>query len=127
PVGQNFFGVQVGGTDHGATGCQGIGQGAAGNLVFSRIGGDVDVTRLQMHQQVGKAKILVHETYVFTDAQRFGHFNQAFPVNFTLLPFDLRVGGAHDQVQSIRASGDDPRHGLNHVFESLASIDQSEG
>jgi len=37
-VGQDFFGIQVGSADHRATGCQGIGQGAAGNLVFPRIG-----------------------------------------------------------------------------------------
>ncbi len=127
PFGQDLFGVQVGGADHGAAGRQGIRQGAAGNLVFSRIGGDVHVASLQVLQQVGKAEILVHEAHVRADAQRFGHLDQAFAVDFALVTLDLRVGDAHDQVNRFGTSGDDPGHGLDHVFQPLASIDEPEG
>ena len=93
---------------------------------FARIGSDVHVARLQVLQEVGKAEILVDETHVRADAQRFGHFDQALPVDFALLPLDLRVGGADDQINGLGTSGDDPRHGLNHVFQPLAATDQSE-
>ena len=101
PVGQDFFGVEVRRADHGPAGCQGIRQGAAGNLVLSRIRGDVHVASLQMHQKVGKAEILVHKTHVLADAQRFGHLDQAFPVSLALMELDLRMGGADDQVDGL--------------------------
>ena len=127
PVGQDFFGVQVGRADHGPPGRQGIRQGAAGNLILSRIGSDVHVAALQVLQQFGKAEILVDETHMRADAQRLGHLDQALAIDLALLTLDLRVGGAHDQVHDVGTGGDDPGHGLDHVFQPLAAIDQSEG
>jgi len=51
-----------------------------------------------VRQEIGKAEILVYKTHMRADTQRFGHLDQAFPVHFTLLKLDLRMGGAHDQI-----------------------------
>ena len=127
PIGQHFFGVQVGSADHGPARCQGIRQGAAGNLVFSRIGSDIHIAGLQVLQEVGKAEILVDETHVLADAQRFGHLDQALAIDFAFLALDLRMGGAHDQINGLGTGGHDLGHGLDHVFQPLAAIDESEG
>ena len=37
------------------------------------------------------------------------------------------MGDAHDQVQGVRAGVNNPRHGLDHEFQPLAAIDESEG
>ena len=79
-----------------------------------------------MLQQVGKAEVLVDKMHCAPTPSDSGHLDQALPVNLALLKLDLRMGGAHDQIDSLGTGGDDPRHGLNHVFQPLAAIDQSE-
>ena len=74
-----------------------------------------------------RLEIPVHETHVRADAERLGHRDQALAVDFPLLAFDLGVGNTHDQVKGLRTGGHDPGHGLDHVFQPLASIDESEG
>ena len=77
--------------------------------------------------QLGQLEIPVHETDMRADAERLGHRDQALPVDFSLLAFDLGVGNTHDQVEGLRTGGHDPGHGLDHVFQPLAPIDESEG
>src|SRR5207249_379007 len=61
------------------------------------------------------------------DAQSLGHLDQAVAVNLTLLALDLWGGGAHDQVDDLRTDGHSPGHGLDHIFQSLPAVDESEG
>ena len=126
-MGQDFLGVQVRGADHRPARRQGIRQSAAGNLVLARIGRNVHVAGLQVPQQVAKAEVLVDETHIRPDTQILGHLDQALAVNLAFLTLDLRVGGAHDQVDDLGKGGDDAGHGLNHVFQPLASTDEPEG
>ena len=107
-------------------GRHGISQGTTGDLVLSRIGRDVDVAGMQVFHELGQAQIPVHEANVIADAQRLGHPGQGLPVDFSLPALHLRMCGPHDQVQNLRVGGHDPGHGLDHVFQPLPAVDETE-
>jgi len=123
-LGEHFFGVEIRRAHYGQSCRQGIGQCAAGDLIFARIGRHEYVASLQMLHQVGHAQKPVDESHMVADAQLVGHSHQAGAIDFPFLPFDQGMRGADDQVQRFGTGGHNLRHGLNHVLEPLAAVDQ---
>ena len=78
-------------------------------------------------QQVRQAQILIDKPHMRADTEIFGHFDQACAVHLPFLTLNLRMRCADDQIECLRTGSHDLRHGLNHVFQSLASIDQPKG
>jgi hypothetical protein len=64
PVGQDFFGVQVGVLTTAPPAARAYAKVPLAIWSFPGIGGDVDVAGLQMFQEFGQAEILVDETHV---------------------------------------------------------------
>ena len=61
-----------------------------------------------------------------TDAERFCHGDKALSIHLSFMPFYLWMCRANDNVHGLGTNRDDPRHGLNHMFQPLAAIDESE-
>src|SRR5438309_2174412 len=80
-----------------------------------------------MREKIGKAEKLIYETHVLSNAQLFSHLDQALSINFPFVTFDLRMRDSDDQIHYIWKDGDDPGHRADHVFQSLAAVDESEG
>ena len=126
-VGQQLTGVGVRGGDDGAPGPDGVGEGAAHDLVAAVVRRDVDVAGGQVPSQLLEVDVPVDEPDVVPQAQ-LGHPRlQRLPVGVPVPAQDVGVGGAQDDVEHLGVLGDDGRQRLEDDLDALARGQQSEG
>ena len=119
--------MQVRRGDDGFPRAERVRERSARDLVRIEVRRDVHVGGEQVIDDVPLFEVLVHEDDVVGEAELLDESGQSVAVLLAALLEQLRVRLTGDQVERVRMPGDDRRHRLDHVLESLAGTHETEG
>ena len=119
PVAQQFLGVPVRRRYDRLSQSKAVGERARRHLGFVEIGRYIDVAHRNEIQKRGLLDKLVEEDDMILDAELAHAGRQAIAIGFALLTHKVRVGRAENDIDSVGARFDDPRHGIEHGLDAL--------
>ena len=127
PVAQELLGVPVGCRYDCLSQSKTVRQRARRHLGFIEIGSRVDVAHRNEVQQRGLIHELVEKNDMIFDAESLHARRQAFAIGLALLPHQLRMSSAKNDIDGIRARFNDFRHGIEHDLDAFVRRQETEG
>ena len=125
-VSQQLLGVPVGRRYDGLSQPEAVGERAGRHLGFVQVGRHIDVAHGDEVEQRGLVHELIEEDDMIADAEVLHARRQALAIGLALMPHEIGMGRAQDDIDGVRAGFDDPRHGIEHDLDALVGRQKTE-
>ena len=103
-----------------------VGERARCHLGFIQIGRHIDVAHRDEVEQRGLVDELIEEDDMILDAELLHARRQALAIGLALIPHEVGMGRAENDIDGVRAGFDDPRHGIEHDLDAFVGRQEAE-